>query len=389
MHSPPYRAPQDNTRRPRAWRAWLGALLALLAWPAAAHEIRPAVVDVHLEDNNRVRITIQANLEAVLAGISTAHRDSKDAPTARTYDALRTLPPAELAARLREFWPQYRDGLRLEFDGAAAGLTLEAVDVPPVGDVALARLSRVTASGRVPDGARTLRWEYPEAYGANVLRLHRPGTEAVTAVWLREGEVSAALPLSGEPVAASGLQVFGQYVTLGFTHILPKGLDHILFVLGLFLLSTRLAPLLWQVTAFTLAHTITLGLSMYGVVSLSPAIVEPLIAASIVYVAVENLVTARLHAWRVLVVFGFGLLHGLGFAGVLTEIGLPREQFVTGLVAFNLGVELGQLSVIALGALLLGYAWRARPWYRGRVVMPASALIALTGLYWTVERVLG
>lgn len=361
---------------------------ALFVLPAAAHEIRPAVVDVHLEDNNRVRVTIQANLEAVLAGISTAHRDSKEAPTARTYDALRSLPSAELARRLREFWPQYRSGLRLEFDGAAAELNLEDVEVPPVGDVALARLSRITLGGRLPPGTRTLRWAYPEAYGANVLRLHRAGSEEVSAVWLREGEVSAPQPLAAAP-PASGLQVFGQYLGLGYTHILPKGLDHILFVLGLFLLSTKLAPLLWQVTAFTLAHTITLGLSMYGVVSLSPAIVEPLIAASIVYVAVENLVTARLHAWRVLVVFGFGLLHGLGFAGVLTEIGLPREQFVTGLVAFNLGVELGQLSVIALGALLLGYAWRARPWYRGRVVMPASGLIALVGLYWTVERVVG
>src|SRR5437764_7858887 len=95
----------------------------------------------------------------------------------------------------------------------------------------------------------------------------------------------------------------------------------------IFLLAVELKPVLWQVSAFTLAHTITLALTVYGVVSLSPKIVEPLIAISIVYVAVENVFTSKLHAWRPLVVFCFGLLHGMGFAGVLTEIGLPRFEF--------------------------------------------------------------
>jgi hypothetical protein len=91
----------------------------------------------------------------------------------------------------------------------------------------------------------------------------------------------------------------------------------------------------------------------------------------------------------VFVVFAFGLLHGLGFAGVLTEVGLPREDFVTGLVAFNVGVEGGQLAVIAIAFLAVGLGFRNKPWYRARVVMPLSALIALTGLYWMVERLLG
>jgi hypothetical protein len=136
---------------------------------------------------------------------------------------------------------------------------------------------------------------------------------------------------------------------LGYTHILPKGTDHILFVLGIFLLSTRWRPILAQVTAFTVAHTITLGLTIYGIVSLSPRIVEPLIALSIVYVAVENVVTPELRPWRVALVFAFGLLHGMAFAGVLSQLGLPRTEFLTALLCFNAGVELGQLSVI-LGA---------------------------------------
>jgi len=244
----------------------------------------------------------------------------------------------------------------------------------------------VRLSGSIPPGARTLRWTYAPEYGGSVLRLRRAGASEVIAAWVREGEASATYPLAGDVAGATRSAVFGQYLVLGFTHILPKGLDHMLFVLGLFLLSTRLSPLLWQVTAFTLAHSITLALSMYGVIELSPAIVEPLIAASIVAVAVENLLTARLHAWRIFVVFGFGLLHGLGFAGVLTEIGLPRDEFVTGLIAFNVGVEGGQLAVIALAFLTVGYWFRHESWYRARVVLPLSALIALTGAYWMVER---
>ena len=183
-------------------------------------------------------------------------------------------------------------------------------------------------------------------------------------------------------------QVATQYLGLGFTHILPKGLDHILFVLGLFLLSTRLKPLLLQVTAFTAAHTLTLALAIHGVFALPPAVVEPLIALSIAYVAVENLVTTELQPWRVVLVFGFGLLHGMGFAGVLTDLGLPRAEFVTALLTFNVGVEAGQLAVVAAAfATVIGI--RSRPWYRQRVVVPASVTIAGAGLFWTVERVVG
>ena len=176
-----------------------------------------------------------------------------------------------------------------------------------------------------------------------------------------------------------------EYGSLGFTHILPKGLDHILFVVGLFLLGTRWRPLLLQVTLFTVAHSITLGLSMLGVVSLPSSIVEPLIAFSIAYVAVENLFTTELSPWRGALVFLFGLLHGLGFAGVLRDLGLPREEFLTALLAFNLGVEAGQLTIIALAALAVVW-YRHQPWYHRRVVVPASLVIAIVGVYWTVTR---
>ena len=202
---------------------------------------------------------------------------------------------------------------------------------------------------------------------------------------LRRGEESRSFPLAGALVEAGPGHVVLRFIGLGFSHILPKGLDHILFVIGLALLSPRLKPLLAQVTAFTLAHTFTLGLSTYGFLRLSPRVVEPLIALSIVYVAVENLLTSRLTPARLVLVFAFGLLHGLGFAGALSELGWPEGRRLVALLAFNAGVELGQLAVI--GLLLLALAVVARAGVaRDRIVRPASVLIAAAGLYWAVAR---
>jgi hypothetical protein len=204
--------------------------------------------------------------------------------------------------------------------------------------------------------------------------------------WIHGSDWSGTIDLSGQFRVATRLDVARQYLSLGYTHILPKGLDHILFVIGLFLLSIRLRPILVQVTTFTVAHSITLALSMYGLVSLPPRIVEPLIALSIAYVAIENLLTDQVKPWRIALVFAFGLLHGLGFAGVLSELGLPRGEFLTALVSFNLGVEAGQLTVIAIAASCV-FWYRHRAWYHQRVVVPASLAIASVGIYWMVERI--
>lgn len=176
------------------------------------------------------------------------------------------------------------------------------------------------------------------------------------------------------------------YLELGFKHIIPLGLDHILFVVCLYLLNPNLKSVIWQATAFTVAHSITLGLAMYGWISPPSSIVEPLIALSIFYVAVENILTEKLKPTRILVVFLFGLLHGMGFASVLTELGLPPDEYVTGLVCFNVGVELGQISVILACWALFGAWFGKKPWYKTRIVIPISIAIGLLALYWTIER---
>ena len=185
----------------------------------------------------------------------------------------------------------------------------------------------------------------------------------------------------------SKTEVLGIYLQLGYTHILPLGVDHILFVLSLFLLNPKLKPILWQATAFTVAHTITLGLAMYKVIKPPANIVEPVIALSIMYVALENIFSPRLKASRIGIVFLFGLIHGMGFASALTQLGLPQNAYLSSLLMFNLGVELGQITVILAAYFFLGKAFGNKPYYRKSVVIPLSIIIAAIATYWTVERI--
>ena len=185
---------------------------------------------------------------------------------------------------------------------------------------------------------------------------------------------------------ADARSTFFSFTRQGFVHVLPLGLDHILFVLGLFFLSRKWKPIIYQVSVFTIAHTITLGLATLDLVAAPSHVVEPIIAASIAVVAIENIFFPGYRHVRLLVVFFFGLIHGLGFAGALSAFDLDPTSLVIGLLGFNVGVEFGQLAVIALvfGATFWLTEDKA---YRKWVVIPGSSLIALMGIYWTIERV--
>lgn len=192
--------------------------------------------------------------------------------------------------------------------------------------------------------------------------------------------------VSPDGSAGDRWSTFVAYLRQGFKHVVPDGLDHILFVLGLFLLSRTWRPLLAQVTTFTLAHSVTLALATLGLVKVPSAVVEPIIAASIAFVALENIFRPRYSHWRLAVVFVFGLIHGLGFASALKELELPQSSLALGLVGFNVGVEFGQLAVIALA--FLATAWIRDPVrYRRWIVIPGSLAIAACGLWWTFQRV--
>ena len=355
--------------------SWLIAPV-LLAPPVAAHEIENTHVLIGFLADGEYQIDILNDADWIWMQF---HPGAAELPAVTVRDA-----------RLAELAPQFATGITLLFDGSEVE-PRTVTYLPPLerdrsAPMGLAEPGLMRLSGTVPAGASTFRFGYDlvvDEYPMTVA----PAVGAPVTRWLLPGQVSEAFEL-GALQPLTRFQVATQYLGLGFTHILPKGLDHILFVLGLFLLSTRLKPLLLQVTAFTAAHTLTLALTIYGVFSLPPSVVEPLIALSIAYVAVENLVTTELQPSRVVLVFAFGLLHGMGFAGVLTGLGLPRAEFVTALLTFNVGVEAGQLAVIAAAfAAVIGI--RGRPWYRPRVVVPLSVGIAGVGVFWTVERVVG
>lgn len=423
----------------------VAVVLITLASTAAAHEVLPTIGDMEARDGQLV-FSLNGNFESIVAGIDLEGLDDTGAaPQAATYDALRMMEPAAMAAEFNAYWPTMAEAIGVLLDGAKAPLTLTGIEVPPVGDIEVVRQSTLTFSAPLPAQAETVQIDWPASYGVLVLR--QQGVEGGWDGYLTGG-LSETVALSGGN-EMTGLEGFFRYIPVGVDHIVPKGLDHILFVLGLFLLAAKMRPLLWQVSAFTLAHTITLALAALGVVTVAPAIVEPLIALSIVYVAVENLFSRGLNPWRPAIIFAFGLLHGLGFATVLAEYGIPENAFIPSLIGFNVGVELGQLAVISVAFIISVVAIRSSEdgkaniglaagylvlalvvvplllipvsamgadayeafapllfmlailaglcaascavaryeTYRHMVSMPASILIALVGAYWCVERV--
>ena len=366
----------------------LTALTTFMLSPATrAHEVRPAIAEITYQNSGQAEIAIRINAEALLAGIGPEHSDTDDAPSAGLYQELRGLTADQLTQKFAAFSTDYVAGITLRFDGTPAPLTFQELVAAPVGDTRTARDSVARLTAVIPANAAEASFAYAAGFGDVAVKQLREGDAEPVTEWLTGGKTSRTLPLAGAAPEMDTWTAAVTYVEQGFLHIIPLGIDHILFVLGLFLLSTAWRPLLVQVTTFTIAHSITLAASLYGVVSLSPAIVEPLIALSIAYVAVENIFKRDLSAWRPFVVFAFGLLHGLGFAGVLTELGLPESQFLTALISFNIGVEIGQICVIAVAFLAVGLWGRNTSWYRPMVVVPASLAIAFTGLYWTVTRI--
>ena len=363
-------------------RAILVGLVALFfALPLTAHEIRPAVADLFLE-NGTFRLEIRLNLEAVIAEIGTEAADTQDSPNAAKYDELRALGSAALEAAFDR--NAFAQNMVVQLDGGAGRASVTSVSIPPVGDLELLRDSHITVTGAL-GSAQTLQLGWDASYGEIIIRLIDEQNDFNA--YLTAGARTDPISTEGATVLSFGQNLLN-YIFVGFDHIVPKGLDHILFVVGLFLLSTRLKPLMWQITTFTLAHSVTLALGILGWVSVDPAIVEPLIAVSIVYVCIENIFMSHLSRWRPVLIFAFGLLHGLGFAGALTEFGLSQNNLASGLIGFNLGVELGQLTVIFVCFLLVGFWFSGKAWYRRVVTIPASTVIALIGAYWVVERTL-
>ena len=379
------------------YRQFFPAILLLLCslMSAHGHEMRPAIADIKLSPTD-VSLTIRFNAELFLADIDASQiEDSDDAPTAATYDRMRQLPPAELRDRFTQRWHAFADRL----NGQAGGdrLQFELVDFISEEDVdfSLPRISTAVIRAPMPANETEVRFGWDARLGNLILRQMAAASagpsidpDSLYTGLLSGGSLSPAINSVGVatvPIAS----VISNYIKIGFIHIIPRGLDHILFVLGLFLYAPRWRPLLAQITIFTIAHSLTLALASRGLVSVPATIVEPMIAASIAYVALENLWQRKLRLSRLLIIFTFGLLHGLGFASVLADIGLPSSDFLISLISFNIGVELGQITVIA-AALSLSLLLPLSPdRYRRLITIPFSIVIGVIGIGIAAERVIG
>jgi hydrogenase/urease accessory protein HupE len=344
------------------------ALLVTTA-PLVAHPLATTTVSIAATDARRLTLVIAADADALIARL-------EELGGAPVSGVLQTA--AGRRARLETLVPTLLQRIDAQVNEVPLAWRLQEVRVDESAQTEL-RLTSET-----PDGPRTLTWQSALVYGSYPIAVRNiEGQEVIE--WLQGPHVSRPIALdAGHP--SSG---FFDGLALGFTHIVPAGLDHILFVLGLFLLSRRPREVLLQVTTFTVAHSITLGLSLYGLVSIPPSIVEPMIALSVAYVGVENLMTSRLHPSRVAIVFAFGLLHGMGFAEALTGLHLSPFRFLMTLVSFNLGVEAGQLAVIAVAAAALAGVMRVRASARAPAVRFASAAIGVAGTVWTIQRLVG
>ena len=372
--------------------------LLLMSWAclAGAHTMTLTEVTVTFATPGKLDVKIGIDLTQILG--------SPD----RYYQFV-TEPEAAQQAEVRTLLPRVLAGLQLAIGSTPLKLELKQFSTATANktlilDSQMSTLSTFRFTAALPASQEPLKLlvpigapiDYPVVYTLQVPAAHVSMTR-----WLEDGAhesepydwagralggAPSAHNVSVDPDSLPWTRQAALYLRLGFKHIVPEGADHILFVLGLLFLGITRRKLLSQTTVFTIAHATTLFLSTYGIFRLPSRFVEPGIALSIAWIAIENVFKPRLGPSRLAVVFGFGLVHGLGFASSLSDIPFPKHDFIVALLGFNFGVDFGQLFVIAVAFMLVGW-FRNEPWFRGRIAIPCSLVIAAIGLLWAIQRI--
>ena len=346
------------------WAACL--LLALWAGNAEAHPAPFSYLDLHLGPEG-----VQGNL--VLHVVDVAHDLG--------VEAERLLEP-DVAARERSRIVDLVAS-RLSLRADEREVSPEWGDVTPTRDRHAVTLGFRVAGPRPGTVAVRARMFPYDPFHQTFLNVYEDGLLRQQAVFNANG---------GERVYYAGsaqgrLAVVRTFVPAGVHHILI-GPDHILFLVGLLLLGGGWWPLLRIVTAFTIGHSITLSLAALNLVTPPATVIEPAIALSIIFVGADNLLVGTsgrdVRAW---IALAFGLVHGFGFANVLREFGLPGEALGWSLFAFNLGVEIGQLVIVAAIAAALAFVRQRNQAAAQRVAFAGSLVVIVAGAYWFVERV--
>jgi hypothetical protein len=382
------------------WRLLLVLALCLLSTTGRAHEVIPSIMDVGMSDDrpdrlspDRLSIELTFTAEAFLAGLdlSTVF-ETDESDQGEAYDRIRALPAEALSTLVTQRFSDLAKLITVTADGQRLDLVLESVFVEEKDDFSLIRQTKLYLGAplkisSIPKISSIITAGLDKTLGAVLIRQSGAGSDPDYSDYLVGGGISSGFAL-GTVTPQSAREIVLKYLHSGIIHIVPAGLDHILFVIGLLAFSLSGKNLVLQISLFTLAHTLTLALASLGWVIISGAVVEPLIALSIAYIGVENISrrSGRLTPVRCGVVFAFGLLHGLGFASVLSEFGLPAGGFALGLLSFNIGVEIGQLMVVVPIFAAAAFLRLDQLTFRRAFQLPVSAVISIVGLYWAAQR---
>jgi hypothetical protein len=370
-------------------RIFLFLSIFLINIASIADVVKPALIEASVFADKRIQLQIDFSAEAAITEISTKYKKTTDAPNSDAYDALRSLKQKDLEEKFINYLPSFTDKLELTVNGIPQSLKLVSIKSDIVGYKKRPRKTILILEANPKKWPEIISWKYGKVYGDSAFRYRLYKKDEYTWnqwKWLRDGKESGDIDLENPEPETVGQRML-KFMGIGFDHVIPLGVDHILFIIGMALSTIMIKRLLILVTSFTLAHTITLGLAMYGVVEMSPRVIEPLIALSIAYIALENIYFKFAPRIKTIVVFFVGLVHGLGFATMLKDFKMTNDQLFPTLVGFNIGVELAQiLLVLIVLTISLSIIKLNINNYRYFVV-PISSLIGATGLWMTYDRI--
>ena len=365
------------------------SFLTLFSIGAISHEIRPSIADYKIEENI-LYFDIRLNAELILSGIDASNiTDTNSSPLSATYDDLRSLTRENLKILLIESWDDIQSKINLNINDVSTKFELVDINIEANRDFEISRDSILYLKYELDEDDEFLTFKWSEKYGPIIIREinELKKEDDLYTEYLQAGLQTDKIFIKSENTQSIFKSIINYFI-LGIQHIIPKGLDHILFIVGLFFFSVTLRPLLIQVTMFTIAHSITLIFVSVSYINVNPLIVEPIIALSIAYVGIENIFKQYVKEYlRYIIIFFFGLLHGLGFALVLSDIGYQSSKLILNLISFNLGIEAAQIFIILFLYILLGIKFSNKKYYRYIFQVPVSLFIALVGIYWFFERI--
>jgi hypothetical protein len=358
----------------------------LFSFNIFADVLKPALVEATIFAD-KIDLQIDLNLEAVLSETSTNLLNTKNTKNEDSYQKLRILPPAKLRDEFLKYKATFLQNIDFKIDGIKANLRLKNINIDNVGYIKRSRKSTLIfeINKVVKDN---ISWKYAQIYGDSAFRFRffQKDKYSWNAWQIIQDELSIKVS-DFRPL--STFENLAKFIQTGFYHVIPLGLDHILFIIVMSLAIAGFSrknffQLLGLVSSFTLAHTITLGLASSNIIIVNSQIIEILIATSIAFVTLQNLFIKYNHKRELIIVFIFGLLHGLGFATMLKSF--ISDDFISSLIGFNLGVEFAQILVVllVLSVLFLINKIKIKQKF---ITIPVNVIIGIVATFMILERI--